>query len=234
MPEKAVQLEQVTMRYGDGPVVLDRLDWSVDTGTSAAVLGVSGCGKSTLLNLIGTLDRPTAGRVLVDGQDVTPLNEKQLAVIRAQTIGFVFQDHHLLPQLSALENVLTPTLASGVDQIGAAARAKELLGRVGLDEHHAKRPAQLSGGQRQRVAIVRALINQPRLLLVDEPTGALDGVTADEVVDLLAQLNAERGVTLIMVTHAERLARRMAAVYRMDGGRLTGDGARGGPHRETR
>ena len=228
MPTPAVQLEQVTKRYDDdAPAVLDAIDLTIEPGESVAIVGPSGCGKSTLLNLLGSLDRPTAGRILLDGTDLTALCEKQLAPLRATRLGFVFQDHHLLPQLTALENVLLPTLAlSGKRQPDAAEvdppaqRAQQLLARVGLAEHAAKRPAQLSGGQRQRVAIVRALINQPKLLLVDEPTGALDRAAADEVVDLLAALNHEQGVTLIMVTHAQRLAARMARTLRLEQGRL--------------
>jgi len=222
MPDPIIQLEQVTKRYGDGPDVLRDLDWAVAPGESIAILGPSGCGKSTLLNLIGTLDRPTAGRVRVAGQDTTTLTDAQTATLRATAIGFVFQDHHLLPQLGARENVLVPTLARGVDRTGAGERADALLDRVGLADHMSKSPGQLSGGQRQRVAIVRALINQPKLLLVDEPTGALDADSADAVVGLLAQLNAEHDVTLLMVTHAQRLADRMGRVLRIAQGQLVG------------
>jgi len=222
MPDPIIQLEQVTKRYGDGPDVLRDLDWAVAPGESLAILGPSGCGKSTLLNLIGTLDRPTAGRVRVAGQDTTTLTDAQTATLRATAIGFVFQDHHLLPQLSARENVLVPTLARGIDRMGAGERADALLDRVGLADHMSKSPGQLSGGQRQRVAIVRALINQPKLLLVDEPTGALDADSADAVVGLLAQLNAEHDVTLLMVTHAQRLADRMGRVLRIAQGQLVG------------
>jgi len=230
MSQPAVQLEQVTKRYeAQGPAVLDAIDLTVEPGESVAVVGPSGCGKSTLLNLLGTLDRPTAGRIILDGRDVTGLPEAQLAPLRATQLGFIFQDHHLLPQLTALENVLLPTLAlphrSPTRSEGGAPptqRAQDLLARVGLADHAHKPPAQLSGGQRQRVAIVRALINEPRLLLVDEPTGALDRAAADEVADLLATLNNEQGVTLIMVTHAERLAARMGRTLRLEAGKLQG------------
>ncbi|NBC11576.1 MAG: ATP-binding cassette domain-containing protein [Planctomycetes bacterium] len=228
MPHPAVQLEQVIKRYdAEGPAVLDAIDLSIAPGESVAIVGPSGCGKSTLLNLVGTLDRPTAGRVVLNGDDVTALPEKQLAPLRATRLGFVFQDHHLLPQLTALENVLLPTLAlpktqpaDAAEADTPAARARQLLERVGLAEHAGKRPAQLSGGQRQRVAIVRALINEPAVLLVDEPTGALDRAAADEVVDLLAALNDEQGVTLIMVTHAERLAARMGRTMKLEQGKI--------------
>ncbi len=220
MTQPAVQLEKVTMRYAQGPAVLRDLSWTAAQGESIAILGVSGCGKSTLLNLIGTLDRPTEGRIWIDGQEVTALQGTALAALRATKIGFVFQDHHLMPQLSAMENVLVPTLACSADKRGATQRAEALLESVGMADQRHKPPSQLSGGQRQRVAIVRALINQPSLLLVDEPTGALDQATADGVVDLLASLNREHSVTLIMVTHAADLARRMGRVLRIVDGAL--------------
>jgi len=211
MPNPAVQLEQVTKRYeAQGPAVLDAIDLTVEPGESVAIVGPSGCGKSTLLNLLGTLDRPTAGRIILDGRDVTGLPEAQLAPLRAT---------QLLPTL-ALSHRSTTRSEGGSTP---TRRAQTLLDRVGLADHAHKPPAQLSGGQRQRVAIVRALINQPALLLVDEPTGALDRAAADEVADLLAALNAEQGVTLIMVTHAERLAARMARTLRLGEGRLQAD-----------
>jgi ABC-type lipoprotein export system ATPase subunit len=174
------------------------------------------------LNLIGSLDRPTSGRVLLSGQDVTALNEKELAKVRNQRIGFIFQGHHLLPQCTVLENVLVPTLADGStganDQ--ALARAKTLLQRVGLGERQNHRPAQLSGGERQRTAVVRALINQPQLLLADEPTGALDQTSAGTLADLLVELNREEKVALIVVTHSPALAARMSRALELRQGRL--------------
>ncbi len=204
------------------PVLRD-ITLEVSTGESLAIVGPSGSGKSTLLNLIGTLDTPTRGTITLDGQNLTELDEVRLAAVRNRQIGFVFQAHHLLPQCTVLENVLVPTLA-GTDPAargGAAERAGKLLQRVGLGERMAHRPGQLSGGERQRVAVVRALINRPQLLLADEPTGALDRVAAESLGDLLVQLNREQGVTLIVVTHALDLARRMGRVLELRDGCLT-------------
>ena len=185
----------------------------------------SGSGKSTLLNIIGTLDRPSSGEVLLDGQDLRRLNDVELASVRNRQIGFVFQAHHLLPQCNVLENVLLPTLATRDPAVrsGASERAKRLLERVGLDGRIAHRPGQLSGGERQRVAVVRALINQPKLLLADEPTGALDRASAGNLSDLLVALNREEGVTLIVVTHALDLAKRMGRVLELRDGRLVAE-----------
>ena len=207
---------------GGGQVaVLSGIDLTLHQGESAAIVGPSGCGKTTLLNLLGTLDTPTAGTVMINGNDVTTLNEKQRARIRAKQIGFVFQEHHLLPQCTALENTLIPTLAKGSDRKGAKQRAIELIHRVGLGERIDHRPDALSGGQRQRVAIVRALINRPALLLVDEPTGALDGNTAGQIMDLLIGLNQAEQTAMLMVTHAPDLADRMDRTLRLDRGTLT-------------
>jgi len=206
------------------PVVLDGVSLTVAAGESLAVVGPSGCGKSTLLNIIGTLDRPTAGKVLLDGLDPADLNDNALAALRARQIGFVFQLHHLLPQCTILENVLLPTLAAGAAAGGAAPaespsdRARRLLDRVGLSHRLTYRPGELSGGERQRAAVVRALINCPKLLLADEPTGALDHVSADSLGRLLVELNRDEGVTLIVVTHSLELSRQMhQAVLLRDG-----------------
>jgi lipoprotein-releasing system ATP-binding protein len=185
-----------------------------------AVVGPSGSGKSTLLNIMGTLDRPSAGRVLLEGRDLAGLPEQDLSAVRNRSIGFVFQDHHLLPQCTVLENVLIPVLAQRARAGDAAERACSLLDRVGLGGRLDHRPGQLSGGECQRVAVVRALINQPRLLLADEPTGSLDGANAEAMTDLLAELNEEEGIALVVVTHAERLAERMRPVYRLCDGQL--------------
>ena len=186
------------------------------------VIGPSGCGKSTLLNLLGTLDQPTSGRVWFDGIELVTLGEKELAAIRNRRIGFIFQSHHLLPQCSVLENVLVPTLAASSADVGAQAdeRARKLLQRVGLEARLHHRPGQLSGGERQRVAVVRALINSPKLLLADEPTGALDRASAQSLGELLAGLNREEGVTLVVVTHALDLARRMQRAFELRDGAL--------------
>jgi lipoprotein-releasing system ATP-binding protein len=202
--------------------VLKGISLSIDKGSSIAVVGPSGCGKSTLLNLIGALDRPTQGRIEFDGKDLGSLNETQLAELRNQAIGFVFQLHHLLPQCTVLENVMVPTLARK-DRSSAGtvrARAEALLERVGLEDYLAYRPAQLSGGQRQRVAVARALINEPKLLLADEPTGSLDQDTAERIGALLMKIHQDEGVTLVVVTHAMTLAQQLGAVFKLDHGIL--------------
>lgn len=208
---------------GEPPLsILSDIDLTVAPGETLAIVGPSGSGKSTLLNLIGSLDRPTRGKVLLEGQDLTALNDLQLAEVRNRRIGFIFQGHHLLPQCSVLENVLVPTLATGSSGVTAEvrSRAERLLKRVGLSHRLNHRPAQLSGGERQRVAVVRALINQPRLLLADEPTGALDQTSAANLADLLVELNREENVALIVVTHAPALAARMGRVLEIRNGRL--------------
>ncbi len=223
-----LQLIDVTMRYeqvagsaADAPPVLRNIDLTVARGESLAIMGPSGSGKSTLLNIIGALDRPTAGRVLLEGVDLATQDDNALATLRNQRVGFVFQSHHLLPQCTALENVLLPTLVlSPADRRLAQPRAIELLTRVGLETRMHHRPGQLSGGERQRVALVRALINQPALLLADEPTGALDRQRADELAELLVALNREENVTLIVVTHTPSLARHMQRTLHLRDGQL--------------
>jgi ABC-type lipoprotein export system ATPase subunit len=210
-----------------GACVLKDITLSVEKGRSVVIVGPSGSGKSTLLNIIGTLDHPTRGRVLFDGQDLAGLNETELARIRNKQIGFVFQLHHLLPQCTVLENVLVPTLADGkrpsLEEVHE--RAVDLLERVGLKEFLRHRPGELSGGQRQRVAVVRALINKPRLLLADEPTGSLDRDACENIADLLIELNRSEQVTLIVVTHSLELAQRVGHVMELSNGVLR-DGSR--------
>ena len=210
---------------GSQLVILDGIDLDLGRGESLSIIGPSGSGKSTLLNIIGTLDRPSAGTVKLDGQNLTTLNEQELATVRNRKIGFIFQGHHLLPQCSVLENVLVPTLASTDAQHRAAApeRARRLLKRVGLNERLDHRPGQLSGGERQRVAVVRALINEPVLLLADEPTGALDRASAQNLAQLLVELNQEQQVTLIVVTHALDLAGKMKRTFEIRDGKLHKD-----------
>ena len=226
VPAPLLRLANVTKRYpgaadGDLPI-LRGLALEVARGETVAIVGPSGCGKSTLLNLIGTLDLPDSGELVLDGQRLDTLDELALAAVRNRQIGFIFQSHHLLPQCTVLENVLVPTLASGdaASRVQAMERAKQLLTRVGLSERMNYRPGQLSGGERQRVAVVRALINQPKLLLADEPTGALDRASAQEMAKLLGELNREDGVTLIVVTHALDLARQMGRVLELRDGAL--------------
>lgn len=201
-------------RGADGDKVLPILsgvDFRVFRGESMAIVGPSGSGKTTLLNILGTLDRADAGRVLLEGQDLGGLDEAGLARVRNRRIGFIFQAHHLLPHLTVIENVLVPTLALQDAELRQSApeRARRLLARVGLGERMGHRPGQLSGGECQRVAVVRALINRPAILLADEPTGALDRKSARELSQLLRDLNREEQVTLIVVTHSMELAREM-------------------------
>jgi lipoprotein-releasing system ATP-binding protein len=206
---------------GDAVDVLRGVNLQMKAGESLAVVGPSGSGKSTVLNLVGALDKADSGEVLVDGKDIEKLNEEQLAAYRNTTVGFVFQLHHLLPQCTILENILVPTLADAkCDRVASRANAEKWLGAVGLKHRMHHRPGELSGGERQRVAVARALINSPKLLLADEPTGALDRVNAARLVDLLVDLNREQGVTLIMVTHAPDLARQMGRVLELADGQL--------------
>jgi ABC-type lipoprotein export system ATPase subunit len=203
--------------------VLDSVRLEIQAGESVAIVGPSGSGKSTLLNIIGALDRPTSGQVFFQGEDLGQWNERELAAFRHRQLGFIFQAHHLLPQCTVLENVLVPTLAAPQTAAGrqdALARAGRLLERVGLGARRDHRPGQLSGGERQRAAVVRALINQPQLLLADEPTGALDRAASDELSRLLLELNTEEKITLILVTHAPELAGRMRRRCRLLDGRL--------------
>jgi len=251
MADRAALLELVDVSKvyetpGGGPPtpVLKDVSLQVTEGESLAVVGPSGSGKSTLLNIIGTLDRPTSGCVLLEGADLGELSAGQLARLRNREIGFIFQLHHLLPQLTVLENVLVPTLVGGWRPAAASSarggtesdrravgggptdgespenRAKHLLKRVGLGNRLSYRPGQLSGGERQRVAVVRALINRPKLLLADEPTGSLDRASADGLARLLVELNREQRVTLIVVTHDLTLASRLGVVYELRNGEL--------------
>lgn len=205
---------------GEKLTVLKGTNLSVEAGETIAIVGPSGCGKSTMLNLIGALDSPSSGSVTLDGEDLGAAGEKQLADLRNRKIGFIFQSHHLLPQCSVLENVLVPAIARGPADAEAVERAKRLLQRVGLGGRLNHRPGQLSGGERQRVAVVRALINRPKMVLADEPTGALDRNSAATLADLLLELNQEEKITLIVVTHSLDLARKMGRTMELRDGRL--------------
>ena len=220
-----LKLEHISKSYalpsGQTECVLSDIDLGVEKGESVAIVGPSGSGKSTLLNIIGAIDRPSGGKVLLDGTDLAELTDARLAELRNGQIGFIFQLHHLLSQCTVLENVLIPTLArkGGLDE-AAEQRAIGLLERVGLIDHRDHRPGELSGGQMQRVAVVRALINEPKLLLADEPTGSLDRQAAENIAELLVELNRSEGVALIVVTHSMRLAGYMGKVLELSDGFL--------------
>lgn len=200
--------------------VLTKISLQISRGESAAILGPSGCGKSTLLYCIGTLEAPTSGTVKLNGEDPFALQEKELAHFRSRNIGFIFQDHHLLPQLTVLENVLIPTLAEGRATSQQIDRAKMLIDRVGLSERIEHRSAELSGGERQRVAVARSLIHQPTLLLADEPTGNLDKTNAESIGALLLELQKLENSILIVVTHSQELANLFQKQYHLDDGKL--------------
>ena len=221
-----IELRKVAKEYPGVPAplcVLKDLDLRLEPGACVAVTGPSGCGKSTLLNLMGALDRPTSGDIFFAGRNMAALSENELARLRNRDIGFVFQLHHLLPQYTALENVLIPVLASQVAE-DAHERAMALLARIGLADKVDARPGQLSGGERQRVAVARALINRPRLLLADEPTGSLNEAAAEQLADLLCELQREEGMAVVIVTHAPAIAARFGNILALHGGRLVPPG----------
>jgi lipoprotein-releasing system ATP-binding protein len=222
-----LKLTNVTRNFaapdGSGSLtVLKAISLEVARGESLAIIGPSGSGKSTLLQIIGTLDLPTRGEVALNDRDLSGLDQAGLAGVRSREIGFVFQNHYLLPQCTVLENVLVPTLAcpDNPKRADAGGRAARLLRRVGLGGRMSHRPGQLSGGECQRAAVVRALMNQPLLLLADEPTGSLDHASAQQLGELLVELNREEGVTLIVVTHSRELAQRMGRTLELKDGQL--------------
>ncbi|MEM1067646.1 MAG: ABC transporter ATP-binding protein [Planctomycetota bacterium] len=200
--------------------VLRDLNLDLNGGDSVAIVGPSGSGKSTLLQILGTLDQPDSGSVLIDGKDPFQLNETQLADFRNHKIGFVFQDHHLLPQLTVIENVLVPTIAGGKPNAEELERAQELINAVGLSGRLGHLPSELSGGERERVAIARSLLMKPTLILADEPTGNLDRTTADSVTELLIRLQQSMGAILIAVTHSDTLAGAMQRSLQLRDGQL--------------
>jgi putative ABC transport system ATP-binding protein len=210
MPQSVIiRLEEICKLYGSGETqvrALQDVNVIVEQGEYCAIMGASGSGKSTLMNIIGCLDRPTSGRYYLDGVDVAHLSDRELAHVRNLKIGFVFQQFHLLPQLTALENVILPMVYANVPAQERRDRATEALIRVGLGNRLNNRPNQLSGGQQQRVAIARAIVNHPVLILADEPTGALDTKTTQEVMDIFTELNAS-GITIVIVTHESEVAR---------------------------
>ena len=198
--------------------VLQGLDFSVEEGAATAVVGPSGSGKTTLLNVLGALLPPTSGSVEIGGQDIAKFKEKEADRFRNQELGFVFQQHHLLPQLTVMENILAPRLAGGWQESEEKTRnrAAKLIERVGLSHRINHRPGNLSGGEKQRTAVARALINQPRVVLADEPTGALDSVTGNKIADLLMEIQKENGVTLVVVTHDHDLAQRIGRIFDLE------------------
>jgi lipoprotein-releasing system ATP-binding protein len=210
--------------FGGRPIeVLKGIDLSIKAGEMVAVVGASGAGKSTFLHVLGTLDVVSSGKVVIDGADVTTLAPTPLAAFRNHTIGFVFQFHHLLPEFSAVENAAMPGMIAGLQRSVAEKRATDLLQRVGLGHRLQHRPGELSGGEQQRVALARALVMEPRLLLADEPTGNLDARTGAAIHELVVELNRERGMTMIVVTHNEDLAARMPRRLHMADGRILTD-----------
>jgi len=221
MPDLVVERVSKSFPTRDEPlVVLREASLALAAGQNAAILGPSGSGKSTLLFIIGTLDAPSGGSVRLNGTDPFALAESQLAEFRNRHIGFVFQDHYLLPQLTVLENVLVPALATGPPSPEAIARAKQLLDRVGLAERMEHRPAELSGGERQRVGVARALLLKPALVLADEPTGNLDRKSAAAIGDLLIEMQREEQTMLLVVTHSLELAQRFERRFEIDDGTL--------------
>lgn len=201
--------------------VLKGIDLTIGKGATVAIVGASGAGKSTLLNILGALDRPTSGEVLYGSERIFGYDNKKLAAFRNRSIGFVFQFHHLLPEFTALENVMLPILIGGGDHAGAREKAAKLLGEVGLSARLDHKPGELSGGEQQRTAIVRSIAQMPEVVLADEPTGNLDTRTGDEVFDLLLELNRSRTTTMVIVTHNEKLASKMSRRLKMTDGNLT-------------
>ena len=221
-----LELKKITKTFdiaGENEMtVLEDISFRIDQGESMAVVGPSGSGKSTLLNIIGALDRPTSGEVFFAGENLADLRDSELSVIRNRHIGFIFQLHHLLPQCTVLENVLIPAIPLGIkkNEKKVMSRAKTLLEKVALKERMNFFPAVLSGGELQRVAVVRALINTPKLILADEPTGSLDKESSENLSRLLVDLNREEGAALITVTHSMDIARRMSKIYNLQNGKL--------------
>jgi lipoprotein-releasing system ATP-binding protein len=226
-----LEVKNLYKSYGSGHAkveVLKGIDLTIGIGDTVALVGPSGAGKSTLLHVMGTIDRPTSGTVLFEGKEIFTLADQPLAAFRNRSIGFVFQFHHLLPEFSALENVMMPLLIAGTKRPEATGRAHELLADVGLGHRVTHRPGELSGGEQQRVAIARALVGSPRLLLADEPTGNLDMKTSEEVHQLLYSIQEKTGISLVIVTHNERLAAGMKRIIRFVDGKIVENHTNGG------
>ena len=219
--KELIQVQQLSKSFGNGAKrieVLKGIDLTLLEGERTSIVGASGVGKTTLLHILGTLDRPTSGKVLWGGRDIFALNEKELALFRNREIGFVFQFHHLLPEFTALENTMMPCLIQGLSEREASDRAEIILSQVGLKERMTHKPGELSGGEQQRVAVARALVLEPKILLADEPTGNLDTQTGESVFALLRELNQIKGVTLIIVTHNLQLAAQLPRqIHLIDG-----------------
>jgi lipoprotein-releasing system ATP-binding protein len=223
MTESVLEARDVSRQFQQGPVTLEVLksvNVSILAGERLSIVGASGSGKTTLLQILGGLDKPSSGQVLVEGKNIHALGEKERGDLRNHAIGFVYQFHHLLPEFSALENVAMPLLVRRMNTGEAKDRASEILKRVGLGERLTHRPHQLSGGERQRAAVARALVTQPKLVLADEPTGNLDGRNAESVFELMLELNRERQTSLVVVTHDLRIAARMDRALEIENGSL--------------
>ncbi len=218
-----IDINGLSKSYGAGPGeirVLDNIEMEIGAGETIAVLGASGAGKSTLLNLMGALDRPTSGDINFNGESVFARSDAKLAAFRSSNVGFVFQFHHLLPEFTALENVMMPGLIGNEEKGELRERAVRLLSEAGLSERFEHKPGELSGGEQQRVAVVRALVRSPEVILADEPTGNLDRKTGDGVFDLLTGFNKEKGTTLVVVTHNEELAARLSRRIKIEDGSM--------------
>ena len=223
MNNVVLSCELISQSFKDGDViipVLNEINFEIKKGESVAIMGASGAGKSTLLQLLGGLDTPNSGNVLLNGQNLATMSSKKRGLMRNKYLGFVYQFHHLLPEFSALENVMMPLLIAKTSKKDAKNLAMALLEQVGLHDRVKHRPAQMSGGERQRAAIARALVTQPSCLLADEPTGNLDESTAHSVIKLMLELNEQRNNSMIIVTHDLSLAKRMGKIYELSGGQL--------------
>ena len=222
-PVPVIDCRQVTRTYSEGPeklTIFSDISLQVAAGETVAIVGSSGAGKTTLLNLLGGLDRPSSGQISICGEDIHRLSESGRARFRNQHLGFVYQFHHLLPEFSALENVMMPCALGGMKVGGARQKAERFLAQVGLSERLAHKPGELSGGERQRVAIARALVNEPECVLMDEPTGNLDEHTGEGVRKLIESLRDELGISFVMVTHDMTMARSLGRVLRLEQGHL--------------
>ncbi len=220
-----ISVQNLFKSFGNGIKrvdVLRGIDLSFHYGECVAIVGASGVGKTTLLHILGTLERPTSGKVLYEGRDIFKLDDNELAHFRNREIGFVFQFHHLLPEFNALENVMMPCLIAGLSKKEASVKAEEVLISVGLKDRIFHKPGELSGGEQQRVAVARAIVLEPKILLADEPTGNLDTKTGESVFELLYELNRKKGVTLIVVTHNLRLAQRLSRQIQLIDGKAIG------------